>query len=117
MEQLLEELLEASQPFTANGKLADYIPELLKADPNALGIYVMQPDGKRSWAGDCSHKFTIQSVVKPILLLLALLDNGIDVVRAHVGVEATGKPFDAINAINTNEKALYSEHLIFHNQV
>ena len=44
MEQLLEELLEASQPYTQNGKLADYIPELLKADPNALGIYVMRPD-------------------------------------------------------------------------
>ena len=102
MEQLLEELLEASQPYTKEGKLADYIPELLKADPNALGIYVMRPDGKRSWAGDCTQKFTIQSVVKPILLLLALMDNGIDVVRAHVGVEATVKPFDAINAINTN---------------
>ena len=111
MEQLLEELLEASQPYTKNGKLADYIPELLKADPSALGIYVMRPDGKRSWAGDCTQKFTIQSVVKPILLLLALMDNGIDAVRAQVGVEATGKPFDAINAINTNEKALYSEHL------
>ena len=68
MEQLLEELLEASQPYTQEGKLADYIPELLKADPNALGIYVMRPDGKRSWAGDCTQKFTIQSVVKPILL-------------------------------------------------
>ena len=101
---MLEELLEASQPYTKNGKLANYIPELLIADPNALGIYVMRPDGKRSWAGDCSHKFTIQSVVKLILLLQALLANGIDVVRSHVGVEATGKPFDAINAINTNEK-------------
>ena len=73
MEQLLEELLEASQPFTENGKLADYIPELLKTNPRSLGIYVMRPDGKHSWAGDCSQKFTIQSVVKPILLLQALL--------------------------------------------
>ena len=108
MEQLLEELLEASQPYTQNGKLADYIPELLKADPNALGIYVMRPDGKRSWAGDCTHKFTIQSVVKPILLLQALLDNGIDVVRSHVGVEATGKPFDAINM---TDQTLLSENI------
>ena len=49
MEQLLEELLDSCQPYTKQGKLADYIPELLKADPNALGIYVMRPDGKRSW--------------------------------------------------------------------
>ena len=35
--------------------------------------------------------------MKPLSLLLALQDNGRETVRAHVGVEATGKPFDAIN--------------------
>ena len=108
MEQLLEELLAASRPYTKEGRLADYIPELSKADPNALGIYVVSSDGKHSWAGSYNQPFTIQSIVKPILLLLALMDNGIDAVRARVGVEATGKPFDAIN---TSEQALDSEHL------
>ena len=108
MEQLLEELLAASRPYTREGRLADYIPELSKADPNALGIYVVSSDGKHSWAGSYNQPFTIQSIVKPILLLLALMDNGIDAVRARVGVEATGKPFDAIN---TSEQALDSEHL------
>ena len=103
MEQLLEELLAASRPYTREGRLADYIPELSKADPNALGIYVVSSDGKHSWAGSYNQPFTIQSIVKPILLLLALMDNGIDAVRARVGVEATGKPFDAIN---TSEQAL-----------
>ena len=108
MEQLLEELLAPSRPYTKEGRLADYIPELSKADPNALGIYVVSSDGKHSWAGSYNQPFTIQSIVKPILLLLALMDNGIDAVRARVGVEATGKPFDAIN---TSEQALDSEHL------
>lgn len=108
MEQLLEELLATSRPYTKEGRLADYIPELSKADPNALGIYVVSSDGKHSWAGSYNQPFTIQSIVKPILLLLALMDNGIDAVRARVGVEATGKPFDAIN---TSEQALDSEHL------
>lgn len=108
MEQLLEELLAASRPYTKEGRLADYIPELSKADPNALGIYVVSSDGKHSWAGSYNQPFTIQSIVKPILLLLALMDNGIDAVRARVGVEAAGKPFDAIN---TSEQALDSEHL------
>lgn len=43
------------------------------------------------------HKFTMQSIAKTMLLLQALLDNGIEVVSSKVGVEATGKPFDAIN--------------------
>lgn len=36
------------------------------------------------------------------------MDNGEEMVRAHVGVEATGKPFDAINY---TDQALLSEHL------
>ena len=36
------------------------------------------------------------------------MDNGEDTVRARVGVEATGKPFDAINY---TDQALLSEHL------
>ena len=98
MEELLERLLEECRPFSTQGHLADYIPELTKADPEALGIYVIGSEGKHSWAGDCRKLFTIQSVVKPILLLQALLDNGAEPVMRQVGVEATGKPFDAINA-------------------
>ena len=48
------------------------IPELAKGNPEALGVYVIGSEGKHSWAGDCRQKFTIQSVVKPILLLQAL---------------------------------------------
>ncbi len=36
------------------------------------------------------------SIVKTILLLQALLDNDIETVSSKIGVEATGKPFDAI---------------------
>lgn len=66
-----------------------------RATPATLGIYVLRSDGRHYQAGSYRKHFTIQSVVKPILLLLALLDNGEEVVRAKVGVEATGKPFDA----------------------
>ena len=97
MEELLEELLDECRPYTQQGKLADYIPELTKGNLNDLGIYVVSSDGKRYHAGDYKKEFTIQSIVKPILLLQALLDNGIEYVRERVGVEATGKPFDAIN--------------------
>ena len=108
MEELLEQLLEECRPFTAEGKVASYIPELSKGNPSALGVYVLSSDGKHYCAGDYKAPFTIQSVVKPILLLLALMDNGEEYVRSKVGVEATGKPFDAINV---TEQALLSEHL------
>ena len=108
MEELLERLLTECRPYTARGKAADYIPELAKADPSRLGIYVIGANGKENWAGDCRQPFTIQSVIKPILLLQALLDNGEELVRSRVGMEATGKPFDAINA---SEQSLDSGHI------
>ena len=108
MDELLEQLVDQCRPYTSEGRLASYIPELTKADPNALGVYLISSDGKHYCAGDYTKKFTIQSVVKPILLLLALMDNGIEQVRSRIGVEATGKPFDAINV---SAQSLLSEHL------
>ena len=97
METLLEQLVDECASYTSEGALANYIPELAKADPNQLGAYILSSDGKHYCSGDYMQKFTIQSIVKPILLLQALIDNGADVVSSKVGVEATGKPFDAIN--------------------
>lgn len=108
MEELLEQLLEDCRPYTTQGRLANYIPELTKGDISSLGIYVMRDDGKHYQAGDYNKPFTIQSIIKPILLLLALMDNGVDFVRSRIGVEATGKPFDAINV---TDQQLLSEHL------
>lgn len=108
MEELLERLLEECRPYTREGRVADYIPELAKGNPASLGIYVIGSEGKHSWAGDCRQMFTLQSVVKPILLLQALLDNGAELVQSRVGVEATGKPFDAINA---GDQSLDSGHI------
>ena len=108
MTELLEEILEECASYTKDGKLADYIPELTKANPNDFGICIVSGDKRVSKAGDYRKQFTVQSVVKPILLLLALMDNGIETVKSHVGVEATGKPFDAINY---NDQALLSENI------
>ena len=108
MTELLEEILEECAHYTKEGKLADYIPELTKANPDDFGIYIISEDKRVSKAGDYRKQFTIQSIVKPILLLQALMDNGIECVKSHIGVEATGKPFDAINY---TDQALLSENI------
>lgn len=108
MTEMLELIIKKCAPYTKYGKLADYIPELTKANPDDFGIYIISNDKKHSKAGDYHKQFTIQSIVKPILLLQALIDNGIEYVKSHVGVEATGKPFDAINY---NDQSLLSENI------
>ena len=108
MEGLLERLMEECRPYTKQGKVASYIPALARANQDALGIYVLDRNGLHSQAGDSKQKFTVQSMIKPFLLLQALIDNGEEYVRSRIGVEATGKPFDAINV---SDQTLLSEHL------
>ena len=107
MNTLLSRIVRDCAPHTARGHVATYIPELAKVDPDRLGIYVSTPDGDH-FAGDFLTPFTMQSVVKPLILLLALMDSGIDTVRALVGVEATGKPFDTFNY---SDQALTGAHI------
>lgn len=105
MENTLKQLVEKYRRETENGKVANYIPELGKVDPNLLGISLYDTKGRLFEAGDCQHPFTIQSISKPIVLLLALLDNGESKVFEKVGKEPTGDPFNSIVRLETfNEK-------------
>lgn len=107
MQQLLETILRECNPYIEKGTVASYIPELAKANKNDFGICVVK-GGTVTHAGDSQKAFTLQSIIKPIILLMALMDNGADAVRDLVGVEATGKPFDAFNY---SDQALNGEHI------
>ena len=50
------------------GRVASYIPELAKADPNWFGVSVATIDGQIFEVGDVQQKFTIQSISKMIHL-------------------------------------------------
>jgi glutaminase len=80
-----------------DGKVADYIPELSKADPDWFGICVATIDGHVYETGDSKQAFTIQSISKPFAYGIALEDNGRDAVLAKVGVEPTGDAFNSIS--------------------
>lgn len=108
MNTLLEKIVADCAPYTSKGHVATYIPQLAVANPDKLGIYILLDDGEDFYAGDCFDKFTMQSVVKPLILLLALMDSGVEKVRALVGVEATGKPFDTFNY---SDQALTCAHI------
>jgi glutaminase len=60
----------------ADGKPADYIPELGKADPNLFGIAIATVDGQVYAVGDTEIPFTIQSVSKPLMYGHALQQHG-----------------------------------------
>lgn len=101
MQQLLNTLVEKNRKWTNEGKVATYIPELGKADPSKLGITVIGLDGSIYSAGDYECKFTMQSITKVITLMVALMENGVEDVFQHVGMEPTGDPFNSIVKLET----------------
>ncbi|MEG1254571.1 glutaminase A [Clostridium sp.] len=96
MKRILEDIVEKCKKWTTQGEVASYIPELAKADPNALGIWVTTLNGEEYFAGDCDVKFTIQSISKVITLMLAILDNGTEYVFTKIGMEPTESAFNSI---------------------
>ncbi len=80
----------------ADGKVADYIPELARANPEWFGIAVVTADGETFEYGDTAQSFTIQSISKPFVYGLALQDHGRDQVLSRVGVEPSGEAFNSI---------------------
>ena len=101
MNEMLDEILADVRPSLKNGEVAEYIPELKKADQNDLGVCVMTAKGEAYQAGDWEHEFTMQSIAKTFILLLALQKAGKNEVFKRVGMEASG---DAFNSFARLEK-------------
>ena len=79
-----------------SGALANYIPELSKADPDHFGISLATLDGHVYEVGDTKVPFTIQSISKPFVFALALDTLGAARVESAIGVEPSGDPFNSI---------------------
>ncbi|MFD7721089.1 glutaminase A [Streptomyces sp. NPDC059814] len=80
-----------------DGRLADYIPQLALADPDAFGLALVSMDGHRYSTGDAEVPFTVQSVSKPFVYALSLSVLGLDEVGRWVGAEPSGEAFNAIS--------------------
>ncbi|MEO6779408.1 MAG: glutaminase A [Bradyrhizobium sp.] len=93
------EACHANYAAETGGAVADYIPELGKADPEHFGISLATIDGHVYEVGDTAISFTIQSMSKPFVFALALDTLGAARVESAIGVEPSG---DAFNSIRLN---------------
>jgi glutaminase len=85
-----------------SGALANYIPELSKADPASFGIGLCTIDGHVYEIGDTKVTFTIQSISKAFVFALALELLGSERVEAVIGVEPSGDAFNSIRLTADN---------------
>jgi glutaminase len=101
MNYILKSIIENNRSWTSKGKVATYIPELSKGNPDALGIYIFTCGGKEYSFGDVEIKFTIQSISKIVTLLYVLNNHGKEKTFEKISVEPTSDAFNSIKNLET----------------
>ena len=94
-ESALQLLLDEAEFEAPQGQVANYIPELGRANADDRGISIFYLDGTTLSAGTSETPFTIQSISKTVALLYALESIGPRKVFSRVGKEPTGEPFNS----------------------
>ncbi|WP_372760155.1 glutaminase B [Pseudoalteromonas sp.] len=97
-QQVLNEITAEVAPLLSQGAVADYIPALAEVDLEQFSIAIYTTDGKTYCAGDCTQRFTIQSVSKVMTLTLALQRYG-DELWHRVGKEPSGTAFNSLTQL------------------
>jgi glutaminase len=94
-QNVIEEIFEEVKPLLGQGKVADYIPALAKANPNDFGIAVIDLDGNIYRTGNTTQRFSIQSISKVFTFAVAFSHLGDDIWQ-RVGREPSGNPFNSL---------------------
>ena len=92
---------EAHQRFNSNteGKNSHVYPALERVPSDLFGICVVGTSGNVYGVGDTDHEFSIMSVSKPFVFALAYQELGAEELRAKIGANATGLPFNSLSAV------------------
>ena len=99
---------EYGRGFLLQGKVADYIPELGKANPVYLGLCIKTPDGQTIEFGDVEQRFTMQSICKVVSLATAMQHFGFDEVFSRVMMEPSGDAFNSILKLDMSSNRPYN---------
>ena len=95
LQSLIDGVLDDLKSQLGQGRVAGYIPELAKVNPNKFAIAITTLDGETVSAGDAYEPFSIQSLSKVFSLTLALGKVG-DSLWERVGREPSGTAFNSI---------------------
>lgn len=88
------------------GENAQHYPALARVPRHLFGICVAATKGVLFAVGDADFEFTIMSIAKPFVFALVCQVLGAEEVRAKIGVNATGLPFDSVMAVELDPDRL-----------
>ncbi len=106
--KIVEEAMTTARQVIPQGTVADYIPELGKADPDKLGICIYPLQGDMISLGDCNERFTMQSISKVFSLCIALELMGAEKLFSKVGAEPSGEAFNSLVELDLNSNKPYN---------
>lgn len=94
-QESLNRVYELIKNLPVRGKLADYIPELAKVDPDIFGVHLLTVTGENYSLGQNEMSFSVQSIVKVLTLTLAL-EFEKSKLWERVNMEPSGNPFNSV---------------------
>lgn len=106
--QIITKAMDLAREEIPKGSVATYIPELGKVDPHQLGICMYPLKGDKICLGDYDVRFTMQSVSKVLMLIVALEVCGIKKVFDKVGAEPSGEAFNSLVELDLNNSRPYN---------
>lgn len=92
---VIDDIFETMKGYEDTGKIATYIPELAKIDPEKFGVHLVTIGNENYGSGNSEEKFSIQSIAKVFSLTLAYKLDGKELWK-RVGVEPSGTPFNSL---------------------
>ena len=106
--EIIKKGMDLAREEIPKGRVATYIPELGKADTHQLGIVINPLIGDKICLGDYDVRFTMQSVCKVIMLIVALETCGLKPVFRKVGMEPSGEAFDSLVELDVSDSKPYN---------
>lgn len=96
MESLIKRVYEEGLKYRDLGEVASYIPELAKENKNNVALAYINKKGDLFSIGKTDKTFSMQSISKVIIYILALENLGIERIRKSIGVKPTALPFNSV---------------------
>lgn len=103
LKEIVKDTYAYGEKFLDQGQLVDYIPGLKDVDPKAYGLAIIDKDGNFYEAGAIDTRYTIMSIVKVFLYILALEAYGLEEVRKYVGLKPSSKAFNSLLDLQLEE--------------
>jgi len=92
---ILEQVALEVRPHFGKGRVADYIPALARVSPHKFGMCLVTTAAETFKIGDADEAFSIQSISKLFMLMLAMNLIG-DEIWTRCGKEPSGTRFNSL---------------------